>query len=110
MGNQTKPIPMLEARVRLHHETSPNGKQRLLGFADLTIGEAFVIKSIRIVQPFDPDRKIAGELVVLFPGEKFRAGAAPKWYDVAHPITREARAAAVRVILEAFARAAGGQP
>ncbi|MES2155404.1 MAG: septation protein SpoVG family protein [bacterium] len=91
----TSPLPALEARVRLHHDdAAPDDTGiRLLAFAELTVAGAFVIKSIRILQG-DED----GPFIV-FPAEK----AGDRFYDVAHPTTAEARAAAVDAILGAYA-------
>lgn len=95
-------MPKLAARVRLHNDTSGR-PTKLLAFAELTIGEAFVIKGIRIMQrPGDPadDR----EPFIVFPAQRGKGDAADRWYDVAHPCTVEAREAATKVILEEHAK------
>lgn len=91
-------IPSLEARVRTHEDKSGRQVQHV-GFAELTIGGSFVIKGIRIMKgPRDP------EPFVVFPAEQIKASGSERWYDVAHPATKEARAAATKVILEEFKR------
>lgn len=103
-------IPRLEATVKLHHDaTAPKDAKiasRVVAFAELKIADAFVIKNIRVMQTTDHERSIDGELFVCFPGERARGGGT-RWNDVAHPTNREARDAAVHVILVAYSDAAG---
>lgn len=94
----TPSIPTLEARVHPHQDRR-NQHTKLLAFAELTIGSAFVIKGIRILKPGEK------EPVVVFPAEKGKGASCERWFDIAHPCTLEARNAAIRVILDAYVRA-----
>lgn len=88
-------IPKLDVIVRRHEDDSES-VLKLLAFAELTIGGAFVIKNIRIFNGGN------GRFVV-FPAEKGRGDASKQWYDIAHPCTPEAREAATGAILAAYA-------
>lgn len=88
-------LPPIYAVVRLHHD-APGTTPRLLGFAELTIAGAFAIKNIRLTA--GP----RGEVIVSFPAEKNRMN---RFYDIAHPVTVEARTAAVEAILAAYREA-----
>lgn len=92
------PVPQLEARVRPHVDRSRRNT-KLLAFAELTIAGSFVIKGIRILQRDEPGDD---EPFVVFPAERGRGASAARWYDVAHPCTTEARAAATAAILAAY--------
>lgn len=93
-------VPGLAARVKVFRDDS--GKATLLGFADLTIAEAFVIKGIRILASKEEDGG-EGRPFVSFPRRK---GAQEKYFDVAHPVTAEARQRALDVILASYGEAA----
>jgi DNA-binding cell septation regulator SpoVG len=102
-------IPTLEARVR-RFDDNTGKRMRLLAFAELTIAGAFTIKSIRILakrEGTDEER----HPYVVFPAERRKTSdVRDKWYDVAHPCTPEARAAAMAVILAEYTRALGDRP
>lgn len=100
-------IPTLEAIVRPHKDESGRST-KLLAFAELTIGGAFVIKSIRILA--HTHELDDSDPFVVFPAEKGKGETDDRWYDIAHPCTAEARAAAVETILAAYARAAEAKP
>ncbi|HVE11817.1 MAG TPA: SpoVG family protein [Elusimicrobiota bacterium] len=89
-------VPGLAARVRLFR--SESGKAVLLGFADLTIAESFVIKGIRILETKAQEGGSAGTFVS-FPRRK---GGEERYFDVAHPVTAAARDKAQAVILESY--------
>lgn len=89
-------LPKLEARVRKYLDQSDR-PTKILAFAELMIADAFVIKGIRILKP------INDAPFVVFPAEKGRGATADRWFDVAHPISPEARKAAVEAVLAAFA-------
>lgn len=102
-------LPSLDARIRQFDDRS--GKPtRLLALVDLVIGGAFVIKGIRILivesaspaEPFNP--------FVVFPAEKGKGVSRDRWYDIAHPITPEAREAAVKHILARYTELVGLKP
>lgn len=94
-------LPKITARVRPFNDTSGR-PARLLAFVELTIADAFVIKGIRILA------KEPGAEFVVFPAEKRKGTDDPagqQWFDIAHPITAEARGAALRLILDEYAKA-----
>lgn len=96
-------VPRLEAKVRLY-SGSNNGKADLLGFAELVIAGAFVIKDIRILQSKDKGK---GGVFVSFPSKKGTGDRESEYFDIAHPITIEAYDKARQAIVEAFDRARG---
>lgn len=88
-------LPSLEARIKSHKDDTDR-PTALLAMVDLTIGGAFVIKGLRILARRDgPDRAP----FVVWPAEKGKGSNSDRWFDIAHPITAEARAAALAVIL-----------
>ncbi|MDE2490052.1 MAG: SpoVG family protein [Elusimicrobia bacterium] len=91
-------LPQLDARVRPFEDASGR-PTKLLAFAELTIAGAFVIKGIRVLKREEPGED---EPFVVFPAEKGKGASADRWFDVAHPVTAEARAAASSVVLEAY--------
>ncbi|HAH08033.1 MAG TPA: hypothetical protein DCM05_16155 [Elusimicrobia bacterium] len=95
-------VPELSARVNLCRNPQTAGKAQLLGFAQLAIGGSFVIHGVRILK-VDKDGEPA--VFVSFPSRK-GSGEEKKYYDVAHPITAEARRLASEAILEAFEKEA----
>lgn len=93
--------PLLDAKVRIYRsEQNPT----LLGFADLVIDGAFVIRGIAIRRT----KANPGEQFVSFPSRKGSGENADKYFDVAHPITAEAHQRATEIILERFREAANG--
>jgi DNA-binding cell septation regulator SpoVG len=97
-------LPKLDVRVRPFEDASGRST-KLLAFVELVIADAFVIKGIRVLKRDEPGND---EPFVVFPAEKGVGAAQDRWYDVAHPITPEARATAVTAILEQYARAKAG--
>lgn len=91
-------LPKLEARVRPYQDPSDR-PTKLMAFADLTIADAFVIKNIRVLKKAEPGNDDA---FVVFPAEKGKGATADRWFDIAHPITLEARNAAIGLILEKY--------
>lgn len=98
-------LPKLEARVRPFQDGSGRAT-RLLAFAELTIAGAFVIKGIRVLKREEEGADDAP--FVAFPAEKGKGAAQERWFDVAHPVTAEARAAASAIVLEAYRRVGEG--
>lgn len=96
-------MPRLDARVRLYDDASGRAT-KLLAFAELVIADAFVIKGIRVLKREDP---ADDEPFVVFPAEKGKGAAADRWYDVAHPVTMEARTAASTLILQKWRQLGG---
>src|SRR5882724_9831975 len=105
--NETANLPSLESKVRLFHDAS-RPDSNLLGFADVVIGGAFVVKGIRIMMGPPKDDKPAGPFIA-FPAKRGQRDAKDKWFDIAHPITTEAYAAVRESVLTAYAGAARGR-
>lgn len=101
----TDKMPSLVPTIRLHRIASE--KSELLGYAELVVGGAFVIKDIRIVQ-MKPEGGKAGETFIAFPAKKGGGQAGDKYFDIAHPITAEAHRTAVEAILKAYEKALKG--
>ena len=105
--SQTNGLPQsiahstLDAKIRLYqNQENPN----LLGFADLFIDGAFVIRGIAIrSSKEDPANRF-----VSFPSRKGSGQASDKYFDVAHPITPEAHQRAKELILEKYEEAVHG--
>ena len=99
---KTKKHLDLEPRVKVSREPMAYGSAQLVGFAELVIGGAFVIRDIRILRV----KKDAEESTfVAFPSRRMN-GDEKKYYDVAFPITAEAYKEATGTILKAFEEAA----
>jgi DNA-binding cell septation regulator SpoVG len=98
--NNATPTPDLAVKITLYN--GPNeGRAQLLGWAELVIDGAFVIKDIRIVQT--PSRNGGDDIVfVSFPQKKGRAS--ESYFDIAHPITHDAHKQATELILEEYNR------
>lgn len=96
-------VPKLEASVRLYRD--PNGAGVLLGFADVVIAGSFVIKGVRILMGKPKDEKPGGPFLS-FPARKGGGTASDRWFEVAYPITAEARKAVSECVLDAYAKAA----
>ena len=94
-------LPKLEARVRPFQDSSDR-PTRLLAFAELLIADSFVIKGIRVLKREEPGDD---EPFVVFPSEKGKGSAGDRWFDVAHPVTAQARAAATALVLERLRQA-----
>ncbi len=93
-------LPKLDARVRPYQDGSGKAT-KLLAFADLVIADSFVIKNIRVLEKAEGGD---GPFVV-FPAEKGKGAMSDRWFDVAHPVTAEARTAAIDLVLERYRRA-----
>ncbi|MBI4386006.1 MAG: septation protein SpoVG family protein [Elusimicrobia bacterium] len=103
MNVKANGVPKLEAKVRPYQDTTGRGTQ-LLGFAELVIGGAFVIKNIRILMG-KSDGSEDGRPFVAFPSRKGNGSSEGKYFDIAHPITHEARQTAIQMILRAYDQA-----
>lgn len=91
-------LPKIEARVRPYNDPSDR-PTKLIAFAELLIADAFVIKGIRILAKNGDG---PAEPFVVFPAEKGTGYAADRWFDLAHPVTAEARAACITLILAKY--------
>lgn len=105
--NAAENLPSLESKVRLFHDSS-RPDSNLLGFADVTIGGAFVIKGVRILLGQPKDDKPSAPFIS-FPAKRGTGETQDKWFDVAHPITTEAYHAVRECVLRAYAEAARGR-
>lgn len=92
-------LPSLSVRVRPYNDDSDR-PTRLIAFAELIIADAFVIKGIRILKKADGSE----EPFVVFPAEKGKGSTSDRWFDLAHPITQEAREATITMILAEYAK------
>ncbi len=90
------PLPSLEARFRAFRKAE--GRRELLGFADLVIAGAFVIRGIQVVRVKAEGQEQYGQPFVSFPNRK----QGEKFVDMAHPITAEAQQLASKTILAAY--------
>ena len=93
-------LPKLDARVRPYQDPSDR-PTKLMAFAELMIADAFVIKGIRVLKKAEPGND---EPFVVFPAEKGKGATADRWFDLAHPVTAEARSAAIGLILKEYAK------
>src|SRR5271154_262942 len=94
-------LPKLDVRVRPFEDASGR-PTKLLAFAELIIADAFVIKGIRVLKREEPGND---EPFVVFPAEKGKGAAQDRWFDVAHPVTAEARAVSIALVLERYRQA-----
>lgn len=94
-------LPKLESKVKLYH--AENGNAETLGFADVVIADSFVIKGVRILRS-----KESGVPFISFPARKGTGAQEGKFFDIAHPITAQARAAVHDAVLAAYEKAVGG--
>lgn len=99
MSNNT--LPSLTAKVKLYQDKSDK-PTKLLAFAELTIAGHFVIKNLRVMTKTESD---ADEPFVFFPSQKGTGANADKYFDIANPITAEARKAASKAVLDAYVEA-----
>lgn len=90
-------LPKLDARVRPYQDPSDR-PTKLMAFAELIIADAFVIKGIRVLKKAEGE----SEPFVVFPAEKGKGAVADRWFDLAHPVTAEARTAAVELIMAKY--------
>lgn len=90
--NTAKSMPCIEARIsRLNSDTDSNVK----AFATIIIDNAFVITGVKI-------KDFGKGLFVGMPCKKYTNGEQVKYYDVCHPITREAHDDMTKAVLDAY--------
>ena len=97
-------LPRMEAKVRLYHDAT--GQAELLGFAELVIASAFVIKGIRILLA-KPREDRPGGPFISFPSRRGNGASQDRYFEVAHPITASAREAARDLVLKTYEEEAG---
>ena len=99
---QTVALPKLEARIRLYRAES--GASQLVAFADLVVAGAFVIRGLRVLMS-KPHAEKEGGLFVAFPSRRGTGEQQDKYFEVAHPITAEARLAVRELVLKLYEEA-----
>lgn len=90
-------LPTIEARVRPYQDPSDR-PTKLLALCEIIIAGHFVIKGIRVLRKADGSE----EPFVVFPAEKGKGATADRWFDIAHPVTAEARTASVEAVLSKY--------
>ncbi|MFH1853878.1 MAG: SpoVG family protein [Candidatus Omnitrophota bacterium] len=75
--------------VRMHRI---DGDSKLKAFADVSFAGVFMVKGLRVVEG-------KSGLFVSMPSEKGKDG---KWYDTAHPLTKEFRGLLNEAVLEHY--------
>ncbi|MDP2920853.1 MAG: SpoVG family protein [Candidatus Omnitrophota bacterium] len=85
MVNQNNGVEVL----RLHRLS---GESNLKAFADVSFAGVFIVKGIKVVEG-------KNGLFVSMPSEKGKDG---KWYNIAHPLTKEFRESLNEVVLQAY--------
>ncbi len=89
---QKKPMPSIEAKiVKLNSNADSNVK----AFATITVGNAFVIKGVKIID-------LGKGLFVGMPWKKYINEEMAKYYEVCHPITKEAHEQMTKAVLDAY--------
>ncbi len=69
-----------------------DGDSSLKAYADVTFGDAFIVKGLRVVEG-------KNGLFVSMPSRKAKNG---KWYDTAYPLTKEFRQLLNEIVLETY--------
>ena len=85
-------MPSLEARLSVERMVRFDGEGSLKAYCDLAIGDAFLIKGLRVVEG-------KNGLFVSMPRQQ---GKDAKWYESVVALTKEANAEVSRVVLEAY--------
>ncbi|MDE1975772.1 MAG: septation protein SpoVG family protein [Elusimicrobia bacterium] len=93
-------LPDIKAAVRIFE--SEAGAATLLGFADLTVGGAFAIRGIRILKSKSGEDGEPGHIFLSFPAKPGKGEKQNQWYEIACPVTSEARKAAQEAIVAAY--------
>lgn len=81
-----------DLEVSVKRVTKLNGDGSVKAFCDVAIAEAYLIKSVKVVEG-------KNGLFVSMPREQSKTG---KWYDTVAPLTKEARAQLSQVVLDAY--------
>lgn len=69
-----------------------SGESKVKAFADVAFAGVFIVKGLRVVEG-------KSGLFVSMPQEKGKDG---KWYDTAHPLTREFRETLNELVMQAY--------
>ncbi len=85
MVNQNNGVEVL----RLHRL---NGESSLKAFCDVSFAGVFIVKGLKVVEG-------KNGLFVSMPSEQGKDG---KWYNTAHPLTKEFRESLNEVVLQAY--------
>ena len=97
----TAEMPPLETRVRLFKDAGRKEDSNLLAYAELVIAKAFVITGIKVLMS-KPKEDKPGSPFVAFPSRRCSGTAQDKYFEVAHPITAEARVAVRDLVMAAY--------
>lgn len=90
--NSERTTLCIEARIsRLNSNADSNVK----AFATIIIDNAFVIKGVKI-------KDLGKGLFVDMPCKKYTSDEQVKYYEVCHPITREAHDKMIKAVLDAY--------
>lgn len=90
------PTPKIEARI--DHILTGDGKTK--AFASATIGGAFAIHGIRIIDKLDSEKGF----FIAMPQESYTKNGEKKYTDTFHAITAEARTALIEAVDAAYAQ------
>lgn len=93
-NNQTHSTPEIEARI----DRLLSGEGKTKAFASATIGGAFAIHGIRVI---DSDKGI----FISMPQESYTKNGEKKYTNIFHAITAEARTALIEAVDAAYAQA-----
>ena len=85
---------MGDADIQVNRLYRFDGDGKLKGFADVSVGGAFIVKGFRIVQGKNG----------IFIGMPQQQGKDGRWYNVAYPVTKEMRQQISEIVLEAYSR------
>ena len=94
-GSMAK-MPNMKARVA-PCKPVPYGSAELLGFAELIIGDCFVVRDIRILRTYKDGQE---STFVSFPSRKWNDG--NEFYDVAFPITADSYRKSTVLLLKTY--------
>ena len=92
-AKQQKPVTPTTCTVRVVRMNVIKDPVKVHAWADVLIAECFVVDGLSV------RKNDAGELYVLMPRVQGKDG---KWYDRAHPITREMRNLTEDVVLKEY--------
>lgn len=93
---QTNPTPKVEARI----DRILTGDGKTKAFASATIGGAFAIHGIRIIDKLDAEKGF----FIAMPQESYTKNGEKKYTDTFHAITAEARTALIEAVDAAYAQ------
>lgn len=90
------PVPKIEARI----DRILTGDGKTKAFASATIGGAFAIHGIRIIDKLDAEKGF----FIAMPQESYTKNGEKKYTDTFHAVTAEARTALIEAVDTAYAQ------